>query len=138
MDHDSQSVSESEREVLKVLWECEPATVREIREHLAATGREWAHTTVNTLLSRLEQKGCVTCDRTGFAHVFTAAVSRDQLVQQRLASLADDFCDGTRVPLMLALVDGQKFSADEIEQFRQLIDRLDRKPAKSSGRKRKR
>ena len=141
MDHEPQSVSQSEREVLKILWEHGPITVREIRAHLTASGREWAHTTVNTLLSRLEQKGCVACDRSGFAHVFTAAVSRDQMVQQRLASLADDFCDGTRVPLMLALVDGQKFSEDEIDQFRQLIDQLDSgrtRTKKSTVKRRKR
>ena len=127
------AISESEREVMKVLWGCESATVREIRERLAAVGRRWAHTTVNTLLTRLEQKRSVTCDRSGFAHVFAAAVSLDELMQQRLTSLADDFCDGTRVPLMLALVDGQKFSDDEIEQFRDLIDQLETGRRKRSG-----
>lgn len=135
MGNEALTISESEREVMKVLWDCEPATVREIRERLAAAGRRWAHTTINTLLTRLEQKHCVTCDRAGFAHVFVAAVSRDELMQQRLSSLADEFCDGTRVPLMLALVDGQKFSDDEIEQFRDLIDQLEasRKRRKRSG-----
>lgn len=138
-DPQGSSVSESEREVLKVLWDAGDITVREIRERLAETGHDWAHTTVNTLLTRLEQKGCVSCDRSGFAHVFSAAVSRDDLMQQRLSSLADDYCDGTRVPLMLALVDGQKFSADEIQQFRELVDRLDAdakpKPKKRSRKK---
>ena len=110
---------------MRVLWDCESATVREIRERLAAAGREWAHTTVNTLLTRLEQKGIVSCDRSEFAHVFAAAVSREELVQQRLNRLADDFCDGTRTPLMLALLDGQKFSDEEIGQFRDLIDQLE-------------
>ena len=43
--------------------------------------------------------------------------------------------DGTRVPLMLALVDGQKFSDEEIEQFKSLIDQLEhgRKRKKRSG-----
>ena len=138
MGNDALTISESEREVMKVLWECEPATVREIRERLAANGRQWAHTTINTLLTRLEQKNCVACDRSGFSHVFAAAVSRDELMQQRLASLADDFCDGTRVPLMLALVDGQKFSDEEIEQFRGLIDQLEtgRRRGKRSSEKR--
>lgn len=141
MGNEALAISESEREVMKVLWECESATVREIRKQLAAAGREWAHTTVNTLLTRLEQKRFVTCDRSGFAHVFAGAVSRDELMQSRLASLADDFCGGTRVPLMLALVGGQKFSYEEIQQFRDLIDQLDRKKKprkKSAGRGRKR
>jgi predicted transcriptional regulator len=133
MANEAVTISESEREVMKVLWDCESATVREIRERLAAARRRWAHTTINTLLTRLEQKHCVTCDRSGFAHVFAAAVSRDELMQRRLTSLADDFCDGTRVPLMLALVDGQNFSDDEIEQFRDLIDQLETSRRKRSG-----
>ena len=133
MGNENGTISESEREILKVIWDSGPAPVREIRQRLADGGTEWAHTTVNTLLSRLEQKGCVECDRSGFAHVFSAAVSRDELMQKRLSSLADDFCDGTRVPLMLALVDGQEFSDDEIDQFRSLIDSLEQQ---SKGRKR--
>lgn len=125
MKNDAITISESERDVMKVLWECKLATVREIRERLERVGRRWAHTTINTLLTRLEQKNCVTCDRSGFSHVFTAAVSCGELMQRQLTSLADNFFDGTRVPLMLALVDGQKFSEDEIEQFRDLIDQLE-------------
>jgi BlaI family penicillinase repressor len=136
MGTDDRTISESEREVLKVLWERGAVTVREIREHLAGQGREWAHTTVNTLLGRLEQKGCVECDRSGFAHVFSSAVSREELVQRRLSTLADEFCDGTRVPLMLALADGQKFSEEEIAQFRGLLDDLEKK-RKPKGRGRK-
>lgn len=135
MGSEGLTISESEREVMKVLWDCKSATVREIRERLAAAGRKWAHTTINTLLTRLEQKRFVTCDRSGFSHVFAATVSRGELMQQRLTSLAHDFYDGTRVPLMLALADGQEFSDDEIEQFRNLIDQLEtgRKRRKRSG-----
>jgi len=140
MGNETLTISESEREVMKVLWDYKSATVREIRERLAAAGRRWAHTTINTLLTRLEQKHCVTCDRSGFSHVFTAAVSRDELMKLQLTSLADNFFNGTRVPLMLALVDGQKFSDDEIEQFRDLIDQLEnssRRLKHSSGKGRK-
>ncbi len=139
MDGGDITISESERDVLKVLWELDSATVREIRKQLSQQGRNWAHTTVNTLLTRLEQKGCVACNRDGFAHVYSAAVTRDELVRRGLAGLADDYCNGTRVPLMLALVDGQKFSDEEIEEFRKLVDRLEaeqpvRKPARKGKR----
>lgn len=137
MGNDAFSISESERLVLKVLWECESATVREIRKSLAESGRHWAHTTINTLLARLEQKQCVTCDRSGFAHVFCSAVSREDLMRHRMSTLADELCDGSRVPLMLALVDGMSFSEDEIGQFRDLLDQLEssRKSSKRSRRK---
>ena len=43
-----------------------------------------------------------------------------------LAAIADRVCDGTASPLVHALVRGQRFSADEIEQFRKLLDDLER------------
>ena len=53
------TVSESEREVLKALWDHGPGTVREVARLLRESGRDWAYTTVMTLLGRLEAKGYV-------------------------------------------------------------------------------
>jgi predicted transcriptional regulator len=119
------ALSETELEVLKVLWEHGPGTVREVNEILSRQGRQWAYTTVLTLLSRLEQKGYVASDKTGLAHVFRGAVSRDALLSQRLTHLADELCEGTATPLVTALVEGRKFSAAEIEHFRRLLDELE-------------
>ncbi len=131
MTENSASLSEAELAVLKVLWERGELTVRELRDELEREGRHWAHTTISTLLARLGDKGCVGRDASGFAHVYEAAVSREQFVQQQLASLANGVCDGTRMPLMLALVEGQKFSKKELSEFRELLDRLEsRSPRK--------
>jgi BlaI family transcriptional regulator, penicillinase repressor len=117
------AVSETELEVLKVLWEQGPGTVREVNATLHRRGRRWAYTTVLTLLQRLQAKGYVGSDKSDAAHVFTAAVSRDRLLKQRLRELADDLCRGTATPLLLALVEGGRFTAEEIAQFRQLLDK---------------
>jgi predicted transcriptional regulator len=117
-------VSDAEREVLKVLWEHGPGTVRQIKQLLRKQRRRWAYTTVITLLGRLEAKGYVTSDKSGFAHVFQAAVSRNEVVQQRLADLAAEFCEGESAPLVLALVQDARFTDDEIETFRKMIDQL--------------
>jgi BlaI family penicillinase repressor len=124
------TVSESERDVLKALWDHGPRTVREVAGLLRESGRDWAYTTVMTLLGRLEAKGYVTSDKSGFAHVFHAAVSRDDVVQQRLEALAEEFCDGEPAPLVLALVQGQRFTAEELAEFRRLIDELEKKRPK--------
>ena len=78
------TISDAELQVMKTLWELRRATVREIRRHLEGSGRTWAHTTVNTLLSRMEQKGLVVRDPSGFAHIYAPAASREALVRQRL------------------------------------------------------
>jgi BlaI family transcriptional regulator, penicillinase repressor len=118
-------ISETELEILKVLWENGPATVRELNGVLHGHGRRWAYTTVLTLLGRLEAKGYVASDKTGVAHVFRASVSRDRLLRFRLKDLANQLCAGTPGPLVQALVEGHRFSAAEIEQFRRLLDQLE-------------
>ena len=126
-------ISETEQAVLKVLWDLGRGTVREVLAALNGQGHSWAYTTAQTLLTRLLAKGYVAADRSGPAHVYRAAVSRGELLQQRLTDLADTFCEGTTSPLMLALVEGGEFSAAEIARFRQLLDKLEAEPAR--GRK---
>jgi predicted transcriptional regulator len=128
-------MSDAERDVLKALWDHGPGTVRQIHAALTKLGRSWAYTTVTTLLQRLESKGYVACDKSRFAHVFEARVTREDVVREQVTSLVDEYCDGTAAPLMLALVEGHRFSAEEIEQFRQLIEQLDAKRQRSKPRK---
>ncbi len=118
-------ISETELDVLKVLWEHGPATVRQVNAVLRRRGRRYAYTTVLTLLQRLEAKGHARSDKGGVAHVFSAAVSRDGLLRRRLNELADELCGGTATPLVQALVEGHRFSPEEIEQLRRLLDQLD-------------
>jgi BlaI family penicillinase repressor len=121
------TISDSELEVLKVLWGTGPATVRDVESRLRRRTRRLAYNTVLTLLSRLRDKGFVVADRTGTAHVFRPLVTRDELLTHGLTSLADRICDGTASPLVHALVKGQRFSSNEIAHFRQLLDELEQK-----------
>lgn len=127
-------LSDTELEVLKVLWELGSGTVRELHDLVGRRGRRWAYTTVLTLLGRLEAKGYAASDKSGLAHVFRPMVSREKLLRQRLSRLADELCEGTATPLVQALVQGHRFSAAEIEQFRQLLDRLEAKQGGEKGR----
>jgi BlaI family transcriptional regulator, penicillinase repressor len=117
-------VSDAELEVLKELWTAGPATVRDVATALRKRRRRLAYNTVLTLLSRLREKGYVAADRRDTAHLFRALVTRDELLGSSLSALADRVCDGTASPLVLALVRGQRFSADEIAHFRKLLDEL--------------
>ncbi len=115
-------LSESERDVLRVLWDRGPATVREINAELTRRGRRWAYTTVATLLQRLSAKQYAASDPSTVPHVFKAAVTRDEILERRLKDAADELCDGRAAPLVLALVQGGRFSADELARMRRLID----------------
>jgi predicted transcriptional regulator len=127
------SVGKNELDVLKVLWEEGPGTVRDVNARLRRQGHRLAYTTVLTMLQRLEAKELVASDKGNLAHVFRAAVSRDKLLRQRLKDLANQLCEGGTAPLVLALVEGHRYTVEEINRFRDLLDRLEGKKPKGKG-----
>ena len=114
-----------ELEALKVLWDAGPGTVRQVAERLQVRGRSMKYTTAQTHLNRLRAKGYVDVvpGGDGPALTYRAASSRDDLLRGRLRDLADQLCEGTPMPLVLNLVEGHRFSSDEIARFRELLDR---------------
>ena len=128
-------MSDAEREVLKVLWDHGPLGVKEVLGKFTESGQDWSRSTVITLLQRLEKKGYVQCDKSQFAFVFKAAVSREDEMRARMNELASELCDGETLPLVLAFAQQHRFSADELARFREMIDSI--KPSgKPAGKKR--
>lgn len=126
-------MSDAEREVLKVLWDHGPLPVRDVLQHLADQGKDWSRTTVITLLQRLEKKGYVKSDRSQFAFIFRAVVSREDVMHERLTNLAGELCDGEALPLVLAFAQRHRFSPDELARFRKMIEGLESKRGKRGG-----
>ena len=116
-------VTDAELAILKLLWERDPLTVREIREALYPEGTPSDHATVQKLLQRLEAKSAVVRDRSDFAHVFRAAVSRDSLAGQQLEALADKLTNGSLVPFIMHAVGSRKLSPQELHEIRSLFER---------------
>ena len=118
------NVSDTELEILKVLWDLGSGTVRDVLDALNNAEREWAYTTAQTLLGRLQDKGFVASEKFGRAFVFRPTVTRDDLLGQSLDALADRVCDGSSVPLLLNLFHNQRFTQDEIGRLRAMVAEL--------------
>ena len=133
-DKQRPAMSDAEREVLKALWEHGPSTVREVQGVLGGQGQEWTRSTVITLLQRLEKKGYVASDKRKFAFVFRAAVTREEVMHQRISKLAEELAEGDAVPLVMAFAQRHRFTDAEIEQFRRMIDEMEAKPRRRTTR----
>lgn len=127
MDEIKAGLSEAEREALKALWDEGPATVRRAMELIGGRGRKWAYSTVATLLRRLEAKGYAASEPADGVLVYRAAVSRGDLIDRRLKDAAAELCDGEAAPLVLALVQGNRFTAEELDRIRGMIDEARKK-----------
>ena len=128
-----QDVTDAELAVLQALWDGGPATIRRLTEALYPGGGTSHYATVQKLLERLEDKGCVRRDRRPAVHVFAAAIDRGELIGRRLQSVAQKLCGGSLTPLLTHLVQSQKLSAAQRQELRDLIDELDPKGKGKSG-----
>src|SRR4051794_28837236 len=95
--------TELELLILKVLWERSPRTVREVREALATSGRDLAHTSVITTLNVMVRKKYLRRSMQGKACLFEPRVSRESTLSQMLTDVVDRVFDGSAKALMLSL-----------------------------------
>jgi predicted transcriptional regulator len=122
MVHDPTHVTDAELAVLETLWQAGPRTIRKIAAALYPDRAATGHATVQKLLERLEKKGFVLRDRSGFAHVFSAAIEREDLIGRRLEELARKLGDGSVASLLLQFVEGRRLSPRDRRRLRRMLD----------------
>lgn len=139
MGREPQDVTESELNLLGVLWERGRCSTRQIADALYPGGGSSGYGTVQKLLERLERKGLVSRDRSLFVHTFTAAADRDELIARRLRALADKLCGGSLAPIVSHLARNRSLTPQERAALRQIIDEPPEMPSapqiKGRGRK---
>ena len=113
-------VSPTELDVLQVLWEGGPMTLRDVHERLAD---RHAYVTVHTMLNRLVEKGEVARDGKRRPARFKAKVTRDRVVRHYLGLMLEKVCDSP-TPLVLRLLKDESFSAQDLAAIQSLIDQM--------------
>lgn len=114
-----------ELEVLKVLWERGPSTVREVMEELNKQ-KQRAYTSVMSLLNVMTDKGLVTREPQGRAFVYQAHPPREKTLGGMVNDLLGRAFEGSASALVAHLLDESKPSAAELEEIRRLIDAYER------------
>lgn len=117
--------TESELEILQILWEKETATVRDVHEELLKT-KDAGYTTTLKLMQIMHEKGLVKRDESMRTHIYQPAVNREKTQKHILNKVIDQLFGGSSTQLVLqALGSGeQKVSAEELEQIQTLINNL--------------
>lgn len=114
-----------ELEILKVLWEEAPRTVREVRGAMTAAGRELAHTSLITTLNVMFDKGFVkrTDAKEGRGYAFAPKVSRADVSQNMVGDLVERVFEGSAPALMLSLLDNEQLDGEDHVELRKVIER---------------
>ena len=116
----------SELEILHVLWERGPSTVREVHEILNEK-RPIGYTSVLKLMQIMTAKGTVRRNVQQRAHVYEAVQPEEKTKQQLALDVLQRVFDGSASELMMHALAGRKASKEEIEEMRRLLNEHERK-----------
>jgi len=115
----------AELAILRVLWEQQPATVREVHELLNPDGGN-SYTTTLKMLQIMTDKGLVVRDTGQRAHIYRANCTQQNERRAFVTDLANRLFDGSATQLALqALGQSGRVDADELAAIKQLIQRLE-------------
>ncbi len=120
MNEELPALSETQLEIMEVVWEQGRATVGEIWTAVSHR-RPVARNTVLTLVERLAKKGWLVRHDEGPVQQYSAAQPRKQTLSQIAKDVVNSMFAGSPESFLLALFDGRKLSAAEVERINQLI-----------------
>ena len=105
---------------MKVVWELETATVRDVYEHLRSR-RTIAYTTVLTMMKILEQKGHLKKTAEDKAHLYTPARPKNQVIKSMVRDFVRRVFNGSAEPLVVHLLEERHLKDDEIVEIERLL-----------------
>jgi predicted transcriptional regulator len=114
--------SRLEMQVLSVLWERGPSTVREALEAMP-DGKARAYTTILTVLQMMEKKGLVSHVARGNAHLYQARVSRQEVTGPWLRGLVRQVFGGSAATALQHLLAEERVSRRELDEIKEIIAR---------------
>ncbi len=119
------TLSPRQLEIMNIIWERGKATVAEVWEVLSARHR-LARNTVQTLITRLEEKGWLGHEEDGPAYRYYARRCRDSTVRSLLDQMVDTVFAGSADSLVMTLLESRGVSPQEAERIRQMIAEAER------------
>lgn len=116
-----QNISESELEVMKILWQKQEATSAEIIEELRDKS-DWKPKTIQTLITRLVSKEIVQVDKSNKkSYIYSTTVSEDEYKDDASKSFLEKLYSGSINKMVLSFVKSNKLSKSEIEELKDML-----------------
>lgn len=114
-------ISDSEWEVMMVLWARAPLGAQQVIAALAGR-RSWNQRTVRTFLNRLVKKGAVAYTPEGNRYLYRPAVSREQCIREESRSFVSRVFAGDAGAMLVQFVQQARLNAEEIKQLRRALE----------------
>lgn len=120
--------TESELEILQILWQKGNATVRDVNEELSKNKQiEIGYTTTLKLMQLMHEKGLVTRDASSRTHVYKALLNQQKTQKSLVNKLIDSAFGGSASQLIMQALSNHQTSAEELEAIKKYLNQLNQK-----------
>ncbi|MGA2590096.1 MAG: BlaI/MecI/CopY family transcriptional regulator [Bryobacteraceae bacterium] len=120
MRQPSKTLTGQELEIMKVVWERQTATVRDVYEALLER-RKVAYTTVMTMMKILENKGYLLRKQVDRAYLYRPAQPKNRVIRALVRDFVNRVFNGSAEPLLVHLIEDRRLTPDELDEIRRLI-----------------
>jgi predicted transcriptional regulator len=117
-------VTESELEILQVLWDKGPSTVRDVHEELLKN-KDAGYTTTLKLMQIMLEKDLVSRNTSSKTHVYTATVTKKETQKSALNKIIDTVFTGSTADLVIQALGSHRASKDEIDAIKKFLDQFE-------------
>lgn len=118
--------TESELEILSILWEKGTATVREVHEVVNKT-KDVGYTTTLKLMQIMNEKGLVTRNETAKTHIYIPSLQKEKAQEQILGKMIQTLFSGSTSQLVLQALGNHQPSEQDLNEIKSMIEKLERK-----------
>ena len=114
-------ITDGEWTIMKVVWAHKTTTAKQVVDALA-NETAWKLQTIQTLMSRLVQKGALAADKSAREHTFTALVTEQECRQAVSRSFLARIFDGEIAPFLACLLERKKLTRKEIAELKRILE----------------
>ena len=118
--------TESELEILQILWQKKSCTVREVHEILEKT-KPVGYTSTLKLMQIMHEKGLVARDTSARTHIYTPLLNQEKTQKRLVKKMVDDVFNGSAANLVMQALGNHNTNPEEIEQIKNFLDQLKNK-----------
>ena len=119
--------TKSELEILQVLWQHGPQTARFVNDFINKERRPVIYMSTLKLMQIMIEKSLLKKDESKQSHVYRTAVAEHKTKGFLLDKVVENVFNGSAGSLMMQLLGNKQLTAEEIEEFKELIKKIDRK-----------
>lgn len=117
---------ETELELMLALWEADKSVQRNYF-NTKFSDKGWSDSTILTMLARLQEKGFITCEKSGNKNIYSPAISKEEYMQVENSSFLSRLHKGSIKHFVASLADNDGLSASDIDELEQLLKQLKEK-----------